>query len=158
MPRLTNPTTSLPMGRSRLTSPSKDAISDDGTVFISVVEGEQIQVQVTINWLTNLSSAVITAKIVEGLNDGTGAVPTSIAVTPQITTLTILDSDPTDNVFSIVIPADLITSWDVQPTPDKPVYGFIGLEIDDGGVGTSKQVWKPLRGLVEVLYSAVEEV
>jgi len=156
MARLTNPTTSQPMGRSRITSPSKDTIADDGTALISLVDGEQIQIEITVSWITNLSSSTITAKVVEGDNDGTGTVPTAAKVGGVVTSLSIIDVDPTDNLFKIVIPETLIDSWEQQPSPNGPVYGFIGLEIDDGGVGTAKQVWKPLRGLIEVLYSPSE--
>jgi len=159
MARITNTVTSQPMGRSRITSPTRDAIQDDGTALISIVQGEQIQVQITVGWLTDLSSATITAKVVEGENDGAGTVPTVVAVTtPDITTLALIDTTPNDNIFIFVIPETLVDTWEVQPAPDAPVYGFIGLEIDDGGVGAAKQVWKPLRGLVEVLYSPSEAV
>lgn len=156
MARITNPTTSQPMGRSRITSPSKDAIADDGTALISLVDGEQIQIEITVGWMTNLSSANIIAKVVEGDNDGNGTVPKATKPAGSVTSLSIIDSDPTDNIFKIVIPETLIDAWADAPGPDKPVYGFIGLEIDDGGVGDAKQVWKPLRGLVEVLYSPSE--
>jgi len=144
------------MGRSRITSPSKDTIADDGTALISLVDGEQIQIEITVSWITNLSSSTITAKVVEGDNDGTGTVPIAAKVGGVVTSLSIIDVDPTDNLFKIVIPETLIDSWEQQPSPNSPVYGFIGLEIDDGGFGTAKQVWKPLRGLIEVLYSPSE--
>jgi len=156
MARITNPTTTQPMGRSRITSPSKDTIADDGTALISLVDGEQIQIEITVSWMTNLSSATITAKVVEGDNDGNGTVPKTAKSGGQVTNLDIIDADNTDNIFKIVIPETLIDSWSQAPTPDSPVYGFIGLEIDDGGIGTAKQVWKPLRGLIEVLYSPSE--
>lgn len=156
MARITNPTTNRPMGRSRITSPSKDAVADDGTALISIVDGEQIHVQITVSWLASLAESNIIAKVVEGNNDGEGTVPTNTLPGGQITVLPLIDKDNTDNIFSIVIPETLIDSWATQPTPDKPVYGFIGLEIDDGAVGDAKQVWKPLRGIVEVLYSPSE--
>jgi len=156
MARLKNPTTAQPMGRSRLSSPSKDTINDDGTTLVSVVDGEQIQIQLTVGWMTNLSNANILAKVVEGNNLGDGELPDGTATNPIVTTLVILDQDATDNVFKIVLPEDLTASWSQKATPNKPVYGFIGLEIDDGGAGSARQIWKPLRGLVEVLYSPSE--
>jgi hypothetical protein len=156
MSRIKHPTTNKNMGRSRLSSPSKDTITDDGSVLISIIDGEQIQIQMTVSWMTNLSSATITAKVVEGNNDGTGAVPLETLANPTVVNLAIIDSDNNDNMFKIVIPEDLASLWATQPSPNKPSYGFIGLEIDDGGVGSAKQVWKPLRGLVEVLYSPSE--
>lgn len=156
MARIKHPTSGRSLGRSRIDSPSRDTITDDGTTLVSVVDGEQIQIEITVGWIADLSSATITAKVVEGANDGTGAVPTTAQPAGQVITLPIIDSVTTDNKFKLVIPETLIDSWAQQPTVDKPVYGFLGLEIDDGGVGNAKQVWKPLRGLVEVLYSPSE--
>jgi len=156
MARINNPKSGNAMGRSRITSPSQDTIRDDGTSLISIVDGEQIQIEITVGWMTDLSSSTITAKVVEGANDGAGAVPKTAQAGGVVTTLPIIDSVTTDNKFKMVIPENLIDSWNIAPTADSPVYGFIGLEIDDGGVGDAKQVWKPLRGLVEVLYSPSE--
>jgi hypothetical protein len=147
------------MARSKITSGSKDLITDDGSVLVSVVEGEQTRLSLTLGWLTNLAGYTIIAKVIEGENvQGTGVLPAAAASTPSITNLDILDTVSTDNSFEIVIPEDLISSWGTTPIPDKPVYGFIGLEIRDPGVGNEQMVWKPLRGLVEVRYSPTEVV
>ena len=47
----------------------------------------------------------------------------------------------------------LSASWSGTLMPDQPQYGFFGLEIKDTGLGEEQQIWKPLRGLVEVRYS-----
>ena len=149
------------MARSRINSRSKDLIKDNGSVLVSVVEGEQIHMDITLGWLTNLSGYTILAKVVEA--DMTGAVdsdgyPTVVKAGGVITTLPIIDADATDNTFKIVIPDDLIASWTTQPSPESPSYGWIGLEVADTGVGDAQQIWKPFRGLIEVLYSPSEEV
>lgn len=143
-------------GRSKITSQSQDVITDNGNALFSVVHGEQIQVEITLSWITNLSGATITPKIVEGENDGQGTKPTAAASNPQVTTLSVIDDDVTDNKFKIVFPETLINSWGQSPRPGKPVYGFFGLEVADGGTGANQQRWKPLRGMVEVLYSPTE--
>lgn len=149
------------MARSRINSRSKDLIKDNGAVLVSVVEGEQIHMDITLNWITNLSSHTLLAKVVEA--DMTGeldndGLPTVVKSGGVITTLPIIDSDPSDNTFKIVIPDDLSATWTTQPSPNNPSYGWIGLEVADGGVGDNQQIWKPFRGLVEVLYSPSEEV
>jgi len=145
------------MPRSKITSQSKDIISDDGSVLVSLVEGEQTRLEVTLNWLTNLSGYTILSKVVEADNvQGSGTIPATASSTPTVTSLTIIDSTPTDNKFEIVLPSDLIDNWDTYPIPDKPVFGFIDLEVADTGVGTNQQIWKPLRGVVEVRYSPTE--
>ena len=150
------------MARSKINSKSKDLIDDNGSVLLSVIEGEQIHMDVTLNWVTNLSGYTLTAKIVEAdsssLDYTKEELPTQEQSGGEITTLTIIDSDPTDNNFKIVIPEALVDNWTTQPRPDKPSYGWIGLEVRDGGTGANQQIWKPMRGLVEVLYSPSEAV
>jgi len=145
------------MPRSKITSKSQDLITDNGSIIASIIHGEQTRINVTASWITNLAGFTITAKVVEGDNEqDSGLIPATARDTPVITTLPIIDSNPTDNIFDIVIPQDLINTWDTFPAPDKPVYGFIDLEIADTGVGDAQQIWKPLRGVVEVRYSPTE--
>jgi len=150
------------MARSKINSRSKDLIDDNGSVLVSIVEGEQIHVNITLNWITNLAEYTLTAKIVEAdssnLNHSQDELPTAEQAGGEVTTLDIIDSDPTDNNFQIVIPENLVDSWVTQPEPTKPAYGWIGLEVRDSGVGSAQQIWKPMRGLVEVLYSPSEAV
>ena len=135
-------------------------MKDNGSVLVSIIEGEQVHLDITLGWLTNLTNYTITPKIVEGdmsLLDSDGY-PTLVKSGGQVTTLPIIDSDVTDNTFKIVIPEDLIALWATQPTPEVPTYGWIGLEVADSASGNSQQIWKPMRGLVEVLFSPSEEV
>lgn len=144
------------MARSRINSPSKDLIKDNGSVLISLADGEQLRFDVTFSWLVNLTGYTIKATVVEGNNLGEGVVPTAPRSGGIVTALPLLDLVTTDNTVTLVFPEDLIEDWTVQPGVDRPVYGFVELEVRDTGVGTQQQVWKPLRGLVEVLYSPTE--
>jgi hypothetical protein len=144
------------MARSRITSASQDLISDNGAVLASIVDGEQIQMEVTLNWLTNLTGYQIKVTVIEALNTGDGKIPTAVQPSGVIYQLPILDATVTDNTFKIVFPENLIDSWETEPSPDKPVYGYIELEVKDTGVGTLQQIWKPIRGLVEILYSPTD--
>jgi hypothetical protein len=145
------------MPRSKITSKSQDLITDDGSIIASIVHGEQTRINITASWLTNLAGYTITAKVVEGDNvQDSGIIPGTARETPVVTTLPILDTTPTDNIFDIVIPQDLVNTWNTFPAPDKPIYGFIDLEIADTGVGNNQQIWKPMRGLIEVRYSPTE--
>ena len=147
------------MARSKINSASKDLINDDGAVLISLVEGEQIHMDMTLNWLTSLQDYTVTVKVVEADMTGVtaGNYPTVKRVGGQVTVLTTIDATVTDNTFKIVIPENLIDLWATQPTPQSPTYGWIGVEVRDSGVGSAQQIWKPFRGLVEVLYSPSEE-
>jgi len=144
------------MPRSKITSGSKDIIKDDGAILASVVDGEQIQLEITLNWLVNLTGYSIKVTVVEAVNTLTDVLPTEILVGGQRQDLPIIDDIITDNQFKIVFPEGLISFWAVQPTPEHPVYGFIELEVRDTGVGAEQQIWKPVRGLVQVLYSPTE--
>ena len=150
------------MARSKINSKSKDLIDDNGSVLVSVIEGEQIHMNITLNWLTNLSNYTIVAKVVEAdsstLDYTKNELPTQEQTGGEITTLDIIDSDPTDNTFKLVIPEELIDNWTTQPSPEKPAYGWIGLEVRDPGIDELQQIWKPLRGLVQVRYSPSEAV
>jgi len=147
------------MARSKINSASKDLINDNGAVLISLVEGEQIHMDMTLNWLTSLQDYTVTVKVVEADMTGVtaGNYPTVKRVGGQVTVLTTIDATVTDNTFKIVIPENLIDLWATQPTPQSPTYGWIGVEVRDSGVGSAQQIWKPFRGLVEVLYSPSEE-
>lgn len=144
------------MARSKITSASQDLISDNGSILASIVDGEQLQLDVTLNWLTNLTGYQLKVTVIEAQNLGDGKIPTTVQPSGAISLLPILDAVVTDNTFKIVFPEELIATWNQQPSPDKPVYGYIELEVRDTGTGTSQQIWKPIRGLVEVLYSPTE--
>jgi hypothetical protein len=148
------------MARTRINSKSKDMISDNGSVLVSLIHGEQVRMTITCSWLTNMSGYTITAKVVEAdsrtLNHTLNELPKQALIGGQVVALPIVDSDNTDNVFEIVFPETLINNFATMPTPEAPTYAWIGLEIQDTGTGNEKQVWKPLRGLVEILYSPSE--
>ena len=149
------------MARSKINSRSKDLIKDNGAVLVSVVEGEQIRLDITLGWLTSLVGYTVVAKIVEADMAGTldtDGYPVDIKAGGIVTTLPLIDDVTTDNTFKIVIPDDLIALWTTQPSPNSPAYGWIGLEVADSGLGNLQQIWKPFRGLVEVVYSPSEEV
>lgn len=145
------------MTRSPIRDKKKDVITDDGSVIISVAEGEQRQFTVVCGWLTDLTGYTITAKVVEALNfvgDGTEP-PIDEAVTPQVVTLPIIDADVGDNTFMFVLPTDLTDGWDTDPKPDDPTYGYIAVQVADTGIGDNQQIFVPIRGLVEVRYNPV---
>jgi len=170
------------MARSSITSKSKDLISDDGSILVSLIKGEQTQIAVTLNWITNLNGYIITPKVIEGANNSSGTLPTQVHQTnPNIRLLQVLyttggnltldanasttGSANNNNTFTLVFPEDLITqggsgsndgSYNVQPDINKPVYGFLGVEVKDTGTGPLQQIYKPFRGLVEIRFSPTE--
>ena len=162
------------MARSKISSPTRDIITDDGSVLLSVVQGEQPHLEFTIGWLTNMTNFNVHARLIEGSNDWEGTKPTSVK-TGGVKLLLSKDNgfirgvNDGDNKFTVVIPYNVSAGMLPQPTPNKPVYMFIDLEIGEPGTGSDmdpigevatpdKQIWKPVRGLVEVVYSPTEGV
>jgi len=143
------------MARSRINSASKDLVSDDGAVLISIIQGEQIRFKLTLNWITNLTGHDVSVKIVEADMSTMNKYgkPASVLAGGVTTTLPLIDTLVTDNVIDVVIPSTLSDSWAAQPTPESPVYGWVGVRVADPGTGDEQQIWKFMRGLVEVLYS-----
>ena len=139
------------IGRSKITTPSLELNSDNGSVLISIARGEEIEFGWTFNWITGTTvlgtSPIMT--IVEGNNAGSG-IPTSPqdgGVRTDIVMTYTAGTDPQRYVAEI--PRTLTDSWTNGPTPGVPVYGFFGIEVTDG-----EQLWKPVKGLVEIIYSA----
>ena len=272
------------MARSRITSTSQDAINDEGNVLFSMVDGEQLIMTFTANWLTNMTNYRVRCRVIESNNasatdatEPTGNVPTDRKTNGAETYLTVINSDDTalphlweelegvdgtpvvatrlsatelqftnislqdaskftngsafvlaspsadtsseltdaqvdaaadalrntanttisnygynaashtltigfsnfpagvgtkhvylqegshrislnSNQFKIIFPDDLLhgpTQWSPMPQPGKPVYGFLGLEIAEPSTNTYPQVWRPLRGQIQVLYSVM---
>lgn len=146
------------MARSKITSASKDLIKDNGAVLVSIIQGEQIHLELTLNWLINLSGYTITAKVQEAKNDGEGSYPSEIKTGGAVDVLPLLNPVTTDNKITVVIPKTLSLNWSPQPKPDKPVYGFIELKVEDTGSAENQQIWKPFRGMVEIRYSPTEAI
>jgi hypothetical protein len=160
------------MARSKITGATKSLIDDDGAALISVARGEQPHIDIEISWLVNLTGYNVNARLVEGVNDQSGTKPTDVKVGGQVRGLTqtngyIRNVNDGDNKFVMVIPWDIAANLSPQPTPENPVYMFIDLEVGEPGSGDATtpfgdastpdlQVWKPLRGLVEILYSPTE--
>lgn len=150
------------MARTKINSKSKDTISDDGSLLVSLIHGEQIRMTVTLGWLTNLTGYTITAKCVEADSRSLDWDENELPLLPQsggqVVTCPIIDSDVTDNTFEIVFPEELANNFTTMPKPNRPSYAWFGLEVSDNGTGDQQMVFKPMRGLVEILYSPSEAV
>lgn len=162
------------MARAKLSAATKSMVNDDGTVVFPMVDGEQLQIEFALSWLSNLNGFNIHATIVEATNDGSGSQPTEVKVGGVKRMLTIGNGlirnvNDGDNKFVVVFPWDLISGFSPRPTPDKPVYAYIDIEVGEPGTGdidtpsgdpaaNNLQVWKPVRGLVSIDYSPTETI
>lgn len=51
-----------------------------------------------------------------------------------------------------------LPAWSVQPTITSPVHGFFELRVTEPSGGIYPRTWKPMRGLVQYLYSPTQVV
>jgi len=146
------------MTRGLIRSSDTSVVTDNGSLIISVAEGEQLHFGITLSWISDLSSYVLTAKAVESKNETGDArdIPMSEADTPQSVDLPIIDNTATDNAFTLVIPKDITANFDVSPAPDDPVFAYFALSVADSGTGDDQKIWVPVRGVIEIVYNPIE--
>ena len=142
------------MARNRIRNTSLQLNTDDGSGLYSVIRGEQLIDQYTIGWATDISSWEVEVIALAAaptdadnpqatLEPVDGATPISLPTTIEQGT----------NKFSLTIPETLGSELATQPTVDTKAYYFFGLKIQDGSDATKTQVWKPFRGVIEVLFT-----
>jgi len=196
------------MARSLITDASVDLVSDTGGVLWSLIQGEQLEYPITLNFLTNAGSGyAYEAVVVEGNNvSGSATPPTSARPSGVQTTLTVrvpaekgtwsaaaaYDREDvvlysgiyyklysgvarvsatipsSDSLWEVYVPNKIYVqfpltlskspAWTVQPTTVSNVYGFFELRVTEPGGGVFTRTWKPMRGLVELLYSPTDVV
>jgi len=62
------------------------------------------------------------------------------------------------NTVYIQFLSDLGATWTVQPGVDWSVYGFFELRVTEPPDAVFSRTWKPIRGMVELLFSPTEAV
>lgn len=74
------------------------------------------------------------------------------------TNTTIPSSDPLwiesgINIVYLQFPKTLASTWSVAPIVNCPVYGFFELRVTEPLDSVFRRTWKPVRGMVEILFS-----
>lgn len=74
------------------------------------------------------------------------------------TSATIPSSDPLwietgINIIYLQFAKTLAANWSVSPLVNSPVYGFFELRVTEPADSVFRRTWKPVRGMVEVLFS-----
>jgi hypothetical protein len=203
------------MARSLITSTGTSLQDDSGGVLWSIVQGEQLEFPVTLDFIANVSGLgnsggnpyTFEAVVMEAENVVGQIVPpvTAKAVARIDTTLDVwhptinaaglvwigstiytaleLVRAPANNLYykrksignltSIVapeldainwelyepnqvhiqFPLALSSTWAVQPNTQYNTYGFFELRVTEPTGGRYQRTWKPMRGMVEMLYS-----
>jgi len=60
------------------------------------------------------------------------------------------------NIIYVQFPSTLASDWVIDPIVDYPVYGFFELCVTEPNNSIFVHTWKPVRGLVEVLFSPTD--
>jgi hypothetical protein len=55
-------------------------------------------------------------------------------------------------------PKTLGSTWNIVPTVTTPVYGFFELRVTEPQDNIFRRTWKPVRGMVEILFSPTYSV
>ena len=195
------------MARSRITDTDrKDLISDAGSVLFSLVQGEQLEFPVTLNFVEDATADYdYEAVLVEAENVTRQSVKPKTALTGGVQD-TIVVRVPTNrgtwqgvqaynreevvkynnlyyrllegagrinattpdqdsawevtllNKIYLQFPKSLSLDYTVQPTVDSPSYGFFELRVTEPTDSIYSRTWKPIRGMVEFLFSPTQIV
>jgi hypothetical protein len=62
-------------------------------------------------------------------------------------------SETTLNRIYVQFPKELAADWAVKPTANFPMYGFFELRVTEPLTSLYQKTWKPVRGLVQILFS-----
>jgi hypothetical protein len=77
------------------------------------------------------------------------------AVTPDLDALWV---ESIINKIYLQFPSTLGATWEISPQNDSPVYGFFELRVTEPADAVYRRTWKPIRGMVEILFSPTEIV
>jgi len=66
--------------------------------------------------------------------------------------------ETTLNKLYVQFPKELASTWTISPIVDSPVYGFFELRITEPNNSILQKTWKPIRGMVEILFSPTDIV
>lgn len=67
-------------------------------------------------------------------------------------------AETTANTLFIQFPASLASTWSVPATANSAVYGFFELRVTETSDVPFKHTWKPIRGMVQILFSPTDAV
>jgi hypothetical protein len=196
------------MARTPIGSISADLQNDDGNVLWSFIRGEQLEYEVTLNFLSNADAGYEYEAVIMEANNipGNATVPTDVMVGGTETTLVVrvppergvwdgataydredvvyygglyyklsagssrtnVTTPDADSVWVAYVPNKVFIQfpeelsitplWLTEPTPVSPVYGFFELRVKEPTGGVYQRTWKPMRGLVQLLFSPTHQV
>ena len=142
------------MARSRIRTTNLQLNTDDGSGLYSIIRGEQLVDRYTINWATDITTWEVEAVALSATPSDATNPQATLEPTDGATAITLPTTiEAGTNKFTLTIPETLGSELASQPSVDTKVYYFFGIKIQDGTDATKTQVWKPFRGVIEVLYT-----
>ena len=100
----------------------------------------------------NKEDVILYSGVYYRLAAGTGRVSSTLPTADPNWIVTTL------NKVYVQFPATLINSWSVQPGINYAVYGFFELRVTEPTDPIFSRTWKPVRGMVEVMFSPTDIV
>lgn len=100
----------------------------------------------------NKEEVVLYSSVYYKLLQGSGRVS---AITPNLDPIWAVT---TLNKVYLQFPSTLASTWAVQAIVDAPVYGFFELRVTEPTDPIFQRTWKPIRGMVEILFSPTDVV
>ena len=142
------------MARSRIKNPTIQVNTDDGTQLISMIRGEQQVIPVTYKSFTDITTWEVEAVALHAIpTDTTNPIPT-LEPDPDATMITLPATITAGtNMFTLTIPETLGAELTDQPTVDEKRYYLFGVKLQDGTDTTKTQVYKNVRGVIEILFT-----
>lgn len=67
-------------------------------------------------------------------------------------------SETSLNIVHIQFLATLGNNWEIEPSVEQAVYGFFELRVTEPASSPFRRTWKPVRGMVELLFSPTDIV
>jgi hypothetical protein len=84
-----------------------------------------------------------------------GGVATIDATAPDTSPVWIVAAK---NVVYVQFPKTLGANWSIRPSVTSNVYGFFEISVTEPSNSTFVRTWKPVRGMVELLFSPTQLV
>jgi len=79
-------------------------------------------------------------------------------VSSELPSVSTIWEETTFSKVYLQFPSSLGSNWAVSPTVEFPTYGFFELRVTEPSDSVFQRTWKPIRGMVEILFSPTDIV
>lgn len=100
----------------------------------------------------NYEDVVLRTGVYYKLKEGSGRVSATEPVDDPLWEVTSL------RIVHIQFPSTLGSTYEVAPTAGSPIYAFFELRVTEPNNSVFRRTWKPVRGMIELLFSPTDIV